>query len=146
MVIASVAACNSDTGSAGISQAQAPSSWRRFDSPPLLESPEVSCSLHTNARRRVFFDGNSLGVAPANNIRERDQFPYEIDFSDVLGPTPSGLAERHLGGTDKEWRLRYGRDEAARIVKKVADGWLIGFAAGENALAERFQRIERPPD
>src|SRR5688572_20233974 len=125
MVIASVAACNSDTGSAGVSQAQVPLSWRRFDSPPLLESPEVSCSLHTNARWRVFFDGSSLGVAPANNIRERDPIPYEIDYSDVLSATPFDTA-------NKEWRLRYSRDEAARIVVKVSDGWLIGFSAGEN--------------
>jgi hypothetical protein len=85
----------------------------------------VSCSLHTNARWRVFFDGNTLGVAPRNNIRERDPIPYEIDFSDVLGPTA------HDPG-DKEWRLHYGREQAARIVTRVSDGWLIGFNGGEN--------------
>ena len=125
VAITSIPACNSDRGSVTVSQAQVPSSWRRFAASPPLESPEVSCSLHTNARWRVYFDGSSLGVAPANNIRERDPIPYEIDFSDVLSPTPFDAAI-------KEWRLRYSRDEAARIVVKVADGWLIGFSAGEN--------------
>jgi hypothetical protein len=118
---ASTAACNSDSDGARVSQAQVPSTWRRLDAPPLLESPEVSCSLHTNARWRAFFEGSSLGVAAANNIRERDPIPYEIDFSDVLGPA-----------SDKQWLLRYSREEAARIVVRVPDGWLIGFAAGEN--------------
>ena len=121
LIIAATAACNSDSDTADLAQAQVPSSWRRFAAPPPLESPEVSCSLHTNARWRVFFDGSSLGVAAANNIRERDPIPYEIDFSDVLDPA-----------SDKEWLLRYSRDEAGRIVVEVSDGWLVGFYAGEN--------------
>jgi len=119
-------ACRPDTASvatAAVStaQAQVPSTWRQFAAPPALDSPEVSCSLHTGARWRVFFDGNTLGVASANNIREREPIPYEIDFSDVLSPA-----------SDEAWRLRYSREEAGRIVTKVSNGWLIGFYAGEN--------------
>jgi hypothetical protein len=36
----------------------------------------------------VFFDGETLGAAPVNNVRERDPIPYEIDFTDVLAPAP----------------------------------------------------------
>jgi hypothetical protein len=126
VLIASFAACGSDRESASVLQAQVPSTWRRFETPPLLESPEVSCSLHTNARWRVFFEGTTLGVAPANNVRERDPIPYEIDFSDVLGSSPSDSVDV------RQWRLRYSREQAARIVTRVSDGWLIGFAAGEN--------------
>jgi hypothetical protein len=50
----------------------------------------------------VFFDGETLGAAPVNNVRERDPIPYEIDFSDVLAPAPFDTAI-------KEWRLRYSR-------------------------------------
>ena len=101
-----------------------PHSWKRLPAPPTPNSTDWPCPVLAPKFWTVAVVDNQLTATASSRQRRRDPLPYEVDFSRAIGPgdPPS----------QSSWTLSYAREQAARQVVRVEDGWLVGFDAGEN--------------
>jgi hypothetical protein len=114
-------------------QAELPSSWRQLPPFPRRDSEIVQCALQGAATAwQVRFNGQMLAADAIERLgAQRDPAPYELDWTHALDEQPAPPANVAPSGYQEQWATRYAREHAGRIVVRVDDGWLIGFAAGE---------------